>query len=381
MKTPKTSVRLETGLRADAQIEQQLRQQILSGKILPGEKLPPTPILAKEWRVSCTVIQKAMAKLAASGFIERRPRQGTFIKLPTEKAVIGVLFGPSLTDETAHFYRAMLQAIRGQIQQYNWFCRTYDGLTGGKGLPLPPDAEVNQHLVADLRNHAFKGLIEFSPGMRGLGEWERDISMPKVVFESPPAATDVEIDLTDFGTQSVAHLAARGCRNLMYIRASWHLSARSSDLAGVFDAAAKLQLPQPQVQSFLLTEQGSSLEQTLFQNIQLLCQQWQRGQIPKPDGLVVNTDIGMRAIALALIHSGVQVPKDLAVVCLANDGVDLHYGIPVVRYEFSVKEVADRMLELLWKRMAGEPLPALPVSIKGQIREPRAAIAFTPPQQ
>ena len=59
----------------------------------------------------------------------------------------------------------------------------------------------------------------------------------------------------------------------------------------------------------------------------------------------------------------------MRVVTLATDGVDLHYGSPVARYEFSVKDIAEQLLELLWKRMSGTPLPALPVMIRGHIKD------------
>ncbi|MEI8315388.1 MAG: GntR family transcriptional regulator [Verrucomicrobiota bacterium] len=366
-----TTLRRETGLRIDAQIEQQLRRQILSGKLMPGDRLPPTPTLAKELRVSCTALQQAMARLAAAGLIVRRPRQGTFVTSATDKAVIAVLFGPNLTDESAYFYRAVLQAIRQQANTYHWTCRSYDGLTGSKGLPLPATAEVNQHLAADLRNHAFKGLIQFAPGVRGLGDWERTVNLPRVVYESPPARTDVELDLTQFTADSIAHLAKRGCRQITYLRASWHLSSRSADLTGLFDAAAALHLPQPQVESFLLTGSGGDMEREIFAKAQQLFRHWQTGAIPRPDGMIVGDDITMRVVALALIHAGIKVPDELPVVTLANDGVDLHYGIPVTRYEFSVKDIAEQLLKLLWKRMSDTPLPQLPVMIRGRIQVSR----------
>ena len=371
MKVPKTSVRLETGLTVDAQIEQQLRQQILSGKLAPGDRLPPTPVLAKELRVSCTALQKAMARLAAAGLIARRPRQGTFVNTSTEKAVIGVLFGPSLTEESAYFYRAVLQAIRQQATDYNWSCRSYDGRTGEWGLLLPKDAEVNQHLAADLRNHSFKGLIVFTPGRRELSEWERTVALPKVVYDSPVVYTDVELDLAKFTTDAVTYLAQRGCRQLLYLCAATHLSSRSPDLGGLFAACTQLKLPTPQVESFLITSQGENVEREIFARTQQLLRRWQDGSAAKPDGLIVGDDIAMRAVALALMHAGIKVPQELPVLTLANDSVDLHYGIPVVRYEFSVKEIAKQLLELLWKRMSGTALPALPVMIRGQIQDVR----------
>lgn len=369
MNLVKPTVRLQNGVGADTQIEQQLRQQILSGKLAPGTKMPPTPELAREWRVSCTVVQRAMARLAASGFVERRPRQGTFIKGGTDRAVIGVLFGPSLTDESAYYYRAILRAIREQVAEYNWTCRSYEGLTAPKGLPLPAEAEVIQQLTADLRHHAFKGLIEFSPGLRGLGDWERAIALPKVIYEMTPSFTDIELDLADFTTKSVQYLVGHQCQKLTFLRASWHLSSRSADLTGLFDAAAKARLPQPQVESFLLTEQSENVEREIFGRVQQVVTRWQRNETPRPDALIVSDDISMRAVALALVHAGIKVPQQLRVVTMANDSVDLHYGIPVARYEFSVRQVAREMLALLWKRMAGETAPPTPIMIQGKLRD------------
>jgi DNA-binding LacI/PurR family transcriptional regulator len=369
MKLPKARLRAETGLTIDAQIEQQIRQQIIAGKLAAGDRLPSTPALAKQMRVSCTALQRAMIRLSAAGLITRRPRQGTFISGFKDRAVIGVLFGPNLYEETAHFYRVVLNAIRQEVDKFNWSCRVYDGLTGSRGLPLPSDSEVIKHLTADLRNHPFKGLVEFAPGVRGLGEWEQKVQLPRVVYESPPAHTDLILDLAQFTAESVAHLALRGCKKILYLRASWHLSSRSADLDGLFDAATKLNLPQPQVESFLVTEQGGNMEREVFSKVQTLFRQWRDGSAPKPDAMIVSSDIVMRAVALALIHAGIQVPQELPVVTLANDGVDLHYGIPVIRYEFSVAEIAHSLLDLLWKRMSNESPAAVPIVIRGRIKD------------
>src|SRR5262249_52014784 len=89
----------------------------------------------------------------------------------------------------------------------------------------------------------------------------------------------------------------------------------------------------------------------------------------RPDALFVDDDIAMRAVALALIKLNIHVPSQMSIVCLANDAFDLHYGVPVVRYEFSTREIAAQMIQILWKRILSEPLPRLPVLIRGRIRE------------
>src|SRR6185295_5687842 len=102
-------------------------------------------------------------------------------------------------------------------------------------------------------------------------------------------------------------------------------SSRSADLDGLFDAATKLKLPQPQVESFLLTEQGGNAEREIFAKVTQLFQRWRDGTTPRPDAMIVGSDIVMRAVALALAHAGIKVPQELPVVTLATDGVDLHY--------------------------------------------------------
>ena len=88
---------------------------------------------------------------------------------------------------------------------------------------------------------------------------------------------------------------------------------------------------------------------------------------PLPDALIVADDVAMRGVALALAQQRAAVPKRLLVLSQANEGIKLHYGVPVIRYEFSPNAIAVQALDILWKRIrAGEPLPPLPVSVRGR---------------
>lgn len=58
---------------------QQLQDMILSGELLPGTQLPPERTLAKQMRISRTVVNSGLAELSNQGFLEVRPRQGTCV--------------------------------------------------------------------------------------------------------------------------------------------------------------------------------------------------------------------------------------------------------------------------------------------------------------
>ena len=62
-----------------AQITRQIKQQILSGALRPGDALPSIRLLAKELRISVITTKRAYADLEAQGFIETVQGKGSFV--------------------------------------------------------------------------------------------------------------------------------------------------------------------------------------------------------------------------------------------------------------------------------------------------------------
>ena len=62
-----------------AQITRQIKQQILSGALHPGDALPSIRLLAKELRISVITTKRAYAELELQGFIETVPGKGSFV--------------------------------------------------------------------------------------------------------------------------------------------------------------------------------------------------------------------------------------------------------------------------------------------------------------
>lgn len=58
---------------------QEIQEKILSGALLVGTRLPPERALAKQTQVSRTVVNSGLSELAEQGFLEVRPRQGTYV--------------------------------------------------------------------------------------------------------------------------------------------------------------------------------------------------------------------------------------------------------------------------------------------------------------
>jgi GntR family transcriptional repressor for pyruvate dehydrogenase complex len=56
-----------------------LRQQIISGQLHPGDKLPAESALEQEFRVSRTVIREALSRLQTAGLVEKYRGKGTYV--------------------------------------------------------------------------------------------------------------------------------------------------------------------------------------------------------------------------------------------------------------------------------------------------------------
>ena len=62
-----------------AQITRQIKQQILSGALHPGDALPSIRLLAKELRISVITTKRAYEELERAGFIYTVAAKGSFV--------------------------------------------------------------------------------------------------------------------------------------------------------------------------------------------------------------------------------------------------------------------------------------------------------------
>ena len=62
-----------------AQITRQIKQQILSGALRPGDALPSIRLLARELRISVITTKRAYENLERDGFIETVAGKGSFV--------------------------------------------------------------------------------------------------------------------------------------------------------------------------------------------------------------------------------------------------------------------------------------------------------------
>ncbi|MGW2635358.1 GntR family transcriptional regulator [Streptomyces sp. NPDC001348] len=68
-------------------ITEDLRQQITTGRIKPGERLPSEAVLADRYEVSTVTLRRALAVLQGEGLVEKIQGKGNFVRRPLRKIV------------------------------------------------------------------------------------------------------------------------------------------------------------------------------------------------------------------------------------------------------------------------------------------------------
>ncbi len=363
------NLELNTADPVHVQIERQIEKQLRSGDLEPGQRLPTNYELAQKWGVSCTAVQKAMARLTDAGLLERTPRRGTFVRKDTTLAVIGILSKSDLTDETSHAHRCIVRALRSQLGDQRWQCRVYANLGEPPAPGAPRQGIEYQQLADDLSHYPFKGLIELNSDLSRAADIRGLHNLPRSSYGALCRQPDVAVDFHQFGRDAVRHLAELGRKRIVYLRTSENLPGNSQDLDGLFDAVGELGLPQPEIVQIPRMPSGSSLESTIYLRIKQLVQDWKsNARAFPPDALLISDDIAARGATLALIESRVKIPNELVVMSYATAEVDLHYGIPVIRFEYPLEEAARLLLEDLTSKLSEARRHHAPRLVPGRIK-------------
>jgi DNA-binding GntR family transcriptional regulator len=102
-------------------IEKRIKQAVVSGDLKPGAKLSPSAI-ATDLGVSHIPVREALTSLAASGYLEHRPRVGFFVRVLTTDDLADVYHWREILEREA-FMMAIPQLTDDDIDEMRRLCR------------------------------------------------------------------------------------------------------------------------------------------------------------------------------------------------------------------------------------------------------------------
>jgi DNA-binding LacI/PurR family transcriptional regulator len=205
------------------QVSDWLADEIRSGRIAAGEKLPAEKDWAPMLGVSQMTLNRAIQELVAGGLIVREVGRGTFVALAGNNARlvhIGVVLHWRRDSDGGHYGSQMLHGIHmaaaGQPARFSF---TWGALEG----------EVNpDHYVALARQMGVDGLLLVIPPARVLPQilsLQRNAVPFIVVGASWPGqdAPCIDFDNATGTEMAVRHLLDQGHRNIGLIRGAMYL--------------------------------------------------------------------------------------------------------------------------------------------------------------
>lgn len=205
-----------------------IREDILSGRLHAGEKLPSKRTLAKHLSVSVITVENAYAQLAAEGYIYSLPKRGFFV----EKLLPGPVPPPQkpvTRSDAAPKAEWFADLVTNHIPAANFPFPTWSKLlrsvlsAEGEGLMQTPSAQGRRELQEAIAAHlySFRGMAvnpeqivigagtEYLYGLlvqlfgrdKVYGVEEPGYQKPAMIYESNGAAT-VAIPMDESGVQS-----------------------------------------------------------------------------------------------------------------------------------------------------------------------------------
>ena len=216
------------------QIRDDIEQQIRSGALKPGQRIPFEHELMAQYGVSRMTVNKALTPLDEAGLIERRKRAGTFVRLPRLDST--VLDIPDIQVEITsrgetYRFELLSYAIRTassdderELSGEGGQMLALTGLHFASGKPLALERRlINMAAVPEVESVDF---TRQSPGHWLLG------AVPWTHVENQISAAVAEV-------QTARHLCIeKGAACLVVDRRTWREKARVTTVKQIFDGSA-----------------------------------------------------------------------------------------------------------------------------------------------
>lgn len=325
-----------------------LRRSIISGKWPAGGMVPSRRELQKTLRVDTRTLEETMRQLRADGFIQSRPRGGTFIAAnPPHLCHYALTFPFSMEAVPSQFYRALREeAIKLQAPEER-FSLFYDIL---ERRDLPD----YQRLVGMIQRHALAGVIYAA---RPAGLWNDPVltepHMPRVVIAAGPREAGIPAvapDGTAFLPRAFEWLAERNRRRVAILSLAHNVTPA---------------LIENQVRA-VAGKFGLVTNTRWIQAAAADTAAWASNQVAglvygppsdRPDALVITDDNLVPAGTAGVLLTDRRVGVDLDVVAHANFPHVTPSAVPARRLGFDVRQLLGVAMERLHQLRHGETPP------------------------
>lgn len=355
-------------LNPSQQAEKVILTHILSGEFAEGMRLPNTAELASQLNFGMNSVQQALSRLSTLGYLERRPRRGTFVRSRKKRDMnVVVLVGTDLKKEPHYFDRRLTSCLESELTAAGYIPHTYDNITALQSGRSSERERMVTRLVQDFTLYDPVGIIESNVAFKRTQELSAEFGRPSVSIKSPHMGGDVFSNRHFFYTRILKQFASLRRKRLVFVTKISGTTPDSYRIDAFWNAV--MASPLQCVHVIEINDQDPLNDPEVVVREQMKLFLKHNRSLPaakRADCMLVDEDILMRGVSLALLGAQVKIPDEFAIGTLTNEGIDLQFGVPVITYENPISKIAQEAVKLLTARILKEVMPS-PVLVEGNI--------------
>ena len=186
------TTKLKRHLSYEQQVQEVIREKVISGEFAVGEKIPSSREIAASLGTAFCTVQRALSTLQKEGLLISSPRRGIFVQKREEKLTcVGVYGTSSIKGEP--YSHAVREALNRELHDAGIETELWID-------PRPVDqfGEPWKPLVKAVEQRRFQALIATETDL-ALFQWQRKLPMPMAFLGAPPSVpNNVDHDMRQF---------------------------------------------------------------------------------------------------------------------------------------------------------------------------------------
>lgn len=330
-----------------------LRHKVLSGEVGHGEQLRPELEICRDTNLSRTTVRKAIADLVREGLLVRFRGRGTFVNFdrsPVQKKLIALLVGQHSSVSGA--YEVLIRGAQEAAAAAGYQLMLANSQNDA-GAALAQAVTLNEHKVAgtilvplqtplpeETNARVIHALRQTGQEVVMVDEYSEDDALPSVCSQNREAMRE----LTEY-------LIGRGYRRIAFLTAVRINAVRERE-EGFLAAMAAHGLTVP-AEHFLEVGSRDPASQGIQEMDALMAMR------TPPEAVICLHDLIALNVLRRCEQRGWKVPGDVAVAGFDDLPGSAASRPPLTTVHQPLLETGRRAVEMLVRRLKGEPLPDL----------------------
>ncbi|MBL4702020.1 GntR family transcriptional regulator [bacterium AH-315-I18] len=326
------------------QIAAHYQDQIAKGILSPGDAIPNTLDLAKQFNVASQTAQNALKELSNRGMIRRVPKLGSFVSEHLHANTMALVCGRSLISESdTRVYSHISFQLSNYLSEQGWNSKVY--------TPSQPALEglMIQELERDIRAGLIKSIIVVEMSSQLVPWLKNECTIPWTQAGGNHLKNGQRLSESLYSKMLVEGLDY--LKQYGYDRIGLVISTFSMKNVRLIETTLK-QLQQ-QGKDISCIELIHPVDNAPQSGMQATMQRIASGE-PMPDAMFVFDDNLTQGVILALLANELTYPQKIGLLTHANKGIELLSPVPLTRFENDSVSLAIENTNNLLRRLRGE---------------------------